>query len=1280
MEGSRMIWLQARIRDEPYNPELGATSGSAGRDAILPISLGMVPEDHTVNDLAALIVKRFDAVHPDKGKLKVRYLQTEYGALMSVLDPVGMHFPRRNGQEPDKPFTVLAIRFPPLPDELHNFARFTSVAPESSARPYKRLRDDLQYAAAANRYGHANLSHGNWSANKRQRMTNGEVEGLFDPDQPIRSRERDLPTIDADTYRSTGQDASNYVVADSQRSPRRNHTNTYGTPKSLSTASLTANATHRLQGTASVPDSPTYRGTSPIARALQGAQISQDAPKSESPEQDNIVYSIPPSNPSTPRGDTQPRAEELPIPGPFLKPSLPAKKTATPVPEISNAVPSTKKKLFADRYRTPEGPRADFVGKNKLAAQHSLGGLSSAFSNGRKAFSNHKAPKNIWDVVESDEEGSCRANPMHSARRSKQQAPTAMDTLPEPRLFSRFNGTSPRSPSASRNIFDDTKPRRDPTTDLTNPENLSLNRSISKTSDAALDDQSVAKDNAPRAVHSSLEEATMEGSLPLGRDVSQPTDFVADLLQGSDSNDQEMHDEATSEQGRDKYPRAVKPTVEHGMDVDVEMNLNDEHEGPETSSSSKAKNTESHTEKGMNDDQEVVENGADAMIIEDSSPGQTWTTASVTKQTPSTKAVARNEGQKKTKEEIAVEAKAKKAHKQELEREERVRKAHELEERQRSEAFGKNEKFCTGTPAAAARCQPKSITSPFPGPNQRRSALKPSTSIRSSSISSRGTPPRSMTTDTQTPVRSTLQPSPVVVSHSVSFADDPEIVSGTKGVKASGKSKKSIKDVSKSVKSVDIVAKAPGNSVEPAVIKTESQERREQIRNILADRKAKSRETEREKMEHTTAAQVTMKPVKGKSGTTKSETIQTELKVIRDKGKKPIYDPPSPPKAIVSHTAKEQGTDGANLSEIALSLGNRPGPSKSRSTSAIAPSKPKEEMTTKWPSTLMEAPKLIQTPCIRSMSEGEKAAEPLSRNAPLSSKSASRSPAREVVSSDSSQSGSDSDSDSHSDSESGSEDVDKDAAKEEVNDVVRNVKSPTANSVNGSTKATHQTNSAAPAPISAGTVSESESEFDDGGLPPIKLQSESKSPSESDSQSDDEVDLPTRRSLSSRDETASRSASIMDEAERQLQRENRQSMEPSRSSQMHPPPKTPKMAGLPVAAQQAKTKNVLSSVSRFPNQRLHSLSSIINGTSTSMTAGKKLPAYKQPSMKTAVEPTPKGRIDPIPVTRPGNADSQSSSEDDDDSDSDSDSDDDDTDDRKKGSAGRGFDGLMKRKL
>ena len=140
---------------------------------------------------------------------------------MSVLDPVGMHFPRRNGQEPEKPFTVLAIRFPPLPEELQSSARFTSVAPESSARPYKRSRDEPQQPAASTRYGFINMHHEYLSTNKRQRISNGGREGTFDPDRPIRSRERDLPTRDTDTYRSARQDASKCIITDSQQSPHR---------------------------------------------------------------------------------------------------------------------------------------------------------------------------------------------------------------------------------------------------------------------------------------------------------------------------------------------------------------------------------------------------------------------------------------------------------------------------------------------------------------------------------------------------------------------------------------------------------------------------------------------------------------------------------------------------------------------------------------------------------------------------------------------------------------------------------------------------------------------------------------------------------------------------------------------------------------------------------------------------------------------------------------------------------------------------------------------------
>ncbi|MCJ1432080.1 hypothetical protein MMC27_001436 [Xylographa pallens] len=1235
MEGSRTIWLQARIRDEPYNPELGATSGSAGRDAILPISLGMVPEDHTVNDLAGLIVKRFDTVHPDKGQVISYVSDTEYGALMSVLDPVGMHFPRRNGQEPDKPFTVLAIRFPPLPEELHTSARFTSVAPESSARPYKRSRDELQQPAASVRYGFSNMRHEYVSTNKRQRISNGGREGTFDPDRPIRSRERDLPTIDADTYRSTRQDASDYIIADSQQSPRRTHINTYGTPKSLSTASVNASASYRPQDPASVPDSPNHRGGLPNTRVLQIEHMSQDVPKSESPEQDSIVYSIPPSHPSTPRDQTASRTEEL-APT-FLKPSRPVARAKTPIREISNgASSSNKKKPFADRNIISEGPRLAFVGKSSTIAQKRFGVLTSANSTGGKAFSSRKPPGDVFDVVESDEEESCRMDLVPSAKPSKQQGPTAADSIPGPRLFSQINGSSTRFRSVSHNVSDNAESRRGSTTNLTNIEDLNLNRARSKIFDHALNDVSITKQTMPRAVYPALDEARVEDLQPSEQDDIQLTRPVANSLPENRSNNQQIN-EAFSEQGGDKTVGVIKSTVEHGMDVDVEMTLNNELEQSDTRFPDQALNTEIHMRKGTNNEQQSVKNGLEIMK-EKSNAGKTWISAKTTKRTQSLNSMGHNVSQKESKEVIAAERKAKNAYKKDIERKERIRKAHELEEQQKIEVSKQDEKRCIGAPAAP-RLQRMSITPPIPSLNPKRSALKSSMALRASSIPTHGTPSHNMQIDSQTPLPCSLQPSPEPVSRSVSFAD-----TETKEAGASGKLNANDEN---NMKSEAEFTKAPIKSRKPVAIKDETQDRRLIIRDLVrAERGGNEKKTELEKTEHTKPIEVKTKPVKVKTGKMKPET-QAELKVIRDKGKRPVYDPPSPPKPIVSHVAKGIDVGGGKLSDtFPPYLGSQPGPSKSRSSSTNVPSKDKERTVQKELSTLKGAPEMNRTPSARSISEGVMAAEQVPTDDPLLSKSASRSPAREVTSSGLSRFGSDSGSESQSDSDS-----------EKGSHGERNTRYPILNSANESTKAT----------------SESETDSDDGELPPMKPHSRTKSPSESDSETEDEDedDQQARKPLSIHDGTVSRSASIVDEAERQLQRESRQSMEPSRSSQIYPPPKTPRMVGLHVVAQQAKTTNLLSGGTRLPNQRLPTLSSMIKGTSSPIViAGKKLPAYKLPSITTMVDPFPKASIDSVPVNRLGNADSQGSSEDEDDGDND------DTDDEKKGSAGKGFIALM----
>ena len=962
---------------------------------------------------------------------------------------------------------------------------------------------------------------------------------------------------------------------------------------------------------------------------LQIEHMSQDVPKSESPEQDNIVYSIPPSHPNTPRGHTVSHTEEL-APT-FLKPSVPVARAKTPIRESSSAASSSnKKKLFADRHRTSEGPRLEFVGKNSPIAQKGFGVLTSANSIGSKAFSSRKSPRDVFDVVESDEEGSCRIDLVPSAQWSKKQRLTVADSIPGPRLFSHFNSLSTRSRSASQDVSDNAASRRGSTTTLTNIDDLNLNRTTSTILDHALNDVSITKHNMPRAVYPAWEEARVGDLRPSEQDDIQLSIPVANSLPENHSNNQQI-DESFSERAGDKSLGVTKPTVEHGMEVDVEMTLNDELEQPDTRSPDQALNTGNHTGKGTNDEQEAVNDGLEFMK-EDPNAGKTLTSAKTTKSTRSPNELAHNVSHKENKDLTAVERKVKTAHKRDVEKKERIRSAHGLEEQQKIEAFKQDEKRCIGTPAAA-RLQQRSITSPIPGSNPRRSAQKSSTALKSNSISIHGTPSRNMHIDFQTSIPCTLQPSPELARRSVSFAD-PE----TKEAGASGKLHA---NVEKNMKSEAELTKAP--------IKDKIQDYRLGIRDyVKVKRGGNEKKPMFEKTEHTKPIEVKTKPVKVKTGKIKPE-IQTELRVIRDKGKRPVYDPPSVPKPTVSLVAKEIEVGGGNLSHtFPPYLGNRPGPWKSRSSSANVPSKDKERIVQKELPTLSRAPEMNRTPSAGSISRGVMAAEQVPTDDPLLCKSASRSPAKEVTSSGPSRSGSD----SGFQSESGSD-------SEDVSDGERYPKY--LNSVNGSTKATP----------------ESETDSDDGELPPMKSHSRTKSPSESDSdtENEDEDNQKARKSVSTYDGAASRSASIVDEAERQLQREARQCMEPSRSSQIYPPPKMTRLAGLPVVAQHAKPANLLSSGTRLPNQRLPSLSSMMKGTSSPIvTAGKKLPAYKLPSINTTIDPFPRASIDSVPVNEVGNVDSHSSSEDEEDED------DDGTDDGKTGSAGKGFASVMKCKL
>ena len=958
---------------------------------------------------------------------------------------------------------------------------------------------------------------------------------------------------------------------------------------------------------------------------LQDAQISQDTPKSESPEQDNIVYSIPPSDPSTPRGHTVSRTEEHTAT--FLKPSKSTTRTKTPVREIPSAVLSSKKKLVAEQSRRSEGYRVESIGNGRHKTQNDIPALRLASSNGSKALSSYKPSQDVWGVVgPMDENLSRQVARMRGTTASEKQHPTTTNVQLGPRPFSQFNGRSTRSPSINRYIDGSVHSRHGSITDLMDTENSTTDCSTSKVSYPAPVYESIIMDPSPMAVHTFSEEAVVEDSQPLVQDEIKPTESIPNAVRHNQPNDQEIQNNIIAKRDIHNDLGTVKPTIEDGMDVDAEMTSHDEHEGSDINSLDIAQNIEHCTGNSEHNGNEEFMKESETIIVENSSAAKSSKAAN-TKHAPSTKAFAQSITQKKHTEDLAAEGKVKKAEKKALDRQGKARKATHSKETQEIETLVPTEQPDLSTPPIA-KLQRKSITPMIPShPGPRKSALKSSTSFMPSSISPRGTPSRSMNMDKETPGPSAPQLSPVVASRSVSFDVRPDNVSGTKEAKTQKKPK-----------------------TKPVTSKTKEQVRRQEIKDLLKQERAMSKETELEKTAPVQAA---------KAGRKSTEKLQMTLNVTRDKGKKAVYNQPSPPKSIV--LARETGFDDRDLPDNNPPLGNQPGPSKSRVISATVPSKPKVGMVPKSPPMFVDVPKLVQAPNADRIGNEAKTVKQPKTDDRLLSRSTSRSPAREVVSSDSSRSDSESDFDSQSESADGEE-----KEKDGVNGIVKKGLLSTTSSA----KPAHQRTPVRTL-MNAESASDSETESDDGELPPMTKTSKIQSASESDSQTDDEEDGLTRKSTSSCDGTASRSASVIDEADRQLQRDYRHSMEPSRSSQTNLPLKTPKVAEIVADSQQVKRTNLLSSGTRLPNQR-PSLSSIMKGNSSSIVPEKKqLAAYRSPSSKTAAKPSSNTIIDPVPVTRPVNDGSQSSSDEEDEED------DDDPESETMGSQARGIASLFK---
>ncbi|MCJ1481233.1 hypothetical protein MMC06_001389 [Schaereria dolodes] len=433
-----MATLKLTVQVQPWKENDTQINGFRTRQETIRPWLEICETGLRISELMERIAAKFERIHRGKGKLNIECLEDGWGDTLDGDYTVGDCFEDRTREGVNvKAHTVLVRREPPCLEDLHNPARFTSLAPESSARPQKRQRGSLLGVATVGQYGNGYMAGVYDYGHKRQRVdvsTNGQIH---DPDRPLLSSERDLG------LNSRGSHPSGYQVADSQRSPRREQPNGYSTPQSVSLSSPNALLTSGYQGVLAIPDSPAHRVRSPVNNSHTAQGFGDEEPKSESPELESQVYSVPHSNVGTPNAD-----ESLRIRDPFLKPSLPLKTALLSHPSRPNHVAQSPQ-LDQPRLKTPERPALSSSREGRLSRPS----VPQAFSRQyvRKSTLERQLARDIYDPIETDV-SSQDILQVDSKKRPKQHKQPASTKSPNPR----HSGSFPRTPSTPLEAFSST--------------------------------------------------------------------------------------------------------------------------------------------------------------------------------------------------------------------------------------------------------------------------------------------------------------------------------------------------------------------------------------------------------------------------------------------------------------------------------------------------------------------------------------------------------------------------------------------------------------------------------------------------------------------------------------------------------------------------------------------------------------------------------------------------------------------------------------------------------
>ncbi|KAL9128778.1 MAG: hypothetical protein Q9217_002607 [Psora testacea] len=249
--------------------------------------------NNTLQQLVDNIVERYGRIYVGRGTLRVKELQDSWGSVLDLTDTVGDVFDDRSSNGDILTSICKVLRYPPDPSELHNPHRYTSLLPESSARPQKRplaLPAPLFQSAQRPLPGFENWNIDDQnatpgSANKR-RKTHDVCPASH------HARARMLPPTQLldqgllSSSQRTGTQGSEYQVEDSQRPLQIKIPNPYGTPNSLS-FNRPHDVPHPNRTNETIPDSPTSRRSIALG-------VDREGTKSESPELRLSVHEVAP--------------------------------------------------------------------------------------------------------------------------------------------------------------------------------------------------------------------------------------------------------------------------------------------------------------------------------------------------------------------------------------------------------------------------------------------------------------------------------------------------------------------------------------------------------------------------------------------------------------------------------------------------------------------------------------------------------------------------------------------------------------------------------------------------------------------------------------------------------------------------------------------------------------------------------------------------------------------------------------------------------------------------